>query len=165
MKSNSSAIVLLLLGCSAALNGSDAPQVMRDEPVVLKPYVVHDKMFAEAGFIINARARKGSKAATGVVGIESFLIVISKPDPRTIAGRAGLKNGDKIIQIGEVKVDGLSFREFTEEFAKRRARLLVPLVISPKGSGELRSVVLDFGAPPEERAKLKEASQPPQPAR
>jgi predicted metalloprotease with PDZ domain len=165
MKSRSSAIVLLLLRCASALNGSDAPQVMRDEPVVLKPYVVRDKLFEEAGFIINAKARKGSKAATGVVGIESFVIVISKPDPRTIAGRAGLKNGDQIIQIGDVKVDGLSFREFTEEFARRRARLVIPLVISPKGSGEVRSVVLDFGAPPAESAKLKAPNPPPEPAR
>jgi len=132
---------------------------MRDEPVLMKPYIVTERIFADLGFMINSKAKKGSKAAAGPAVIGAFLVVIPKPDPRTIAGRAGLKDGDQIVQIGDAKVENFTFRQFFDEFAKQGLNGLIPVVVKTKRSGAMRPVLLDFGSVPAKKVKSKEPSQ------
>lgn len=113
----------------------------QDEIVKLEPYVVKAKSLANAGFSFIAKFRYHMIWA----GIKELIIV--EVGPRSEAKKAGLAVGEKILQIRDVKVEGLGIRELRNEFETKAVDGKVTLLIQSKGSKETRTVVLQFTEP------------------
>ena len=107
-----------------------------DEIVKLDPYVVEMKSLADAGFTIKA------KFLNHLIGAGIKELVIVKVGPQSDAKKAGLAVGEKILQIRDVKVEGLGIKELQDEFAAKAADGKVILLIQSKGSEETRTVEL-----------------------
>ncbi len=107
-----------------------------DEIVKLPPYVVETKTLANAGFTLKAKFR--------LIGTGIKELVIVEVGPRSEAKKAGLSIGEKILQIRDVKVEGLGLEELQKEFEAEAVDGKVPLLIQAKGSNKTRTVVLQF---------------------
>jgi predicted metalloprotease with PDZ domain len=107
----------------------------------MEPYVVKAKSLAQAGFGFKATFRHHLIWA----GIKELTIVIV--EPRSAAKKAGLEVGEKIIQIRDVKVEGLGIGELKREFEKPSANGMIPLTIRVKDSDATRVVELQFSEP------------------
>jgi len=113
-----------------------------DEIVKLTPFVVEARSLANAGFKFKAKFHHHIKGA----GIKELIIV--EVGPQSEAKKAGLAVGEKILQIRDVKVDGLGLEELRDEFVTKAVDGKITLLIQSKGSDETRTVVLQFPAPP-----------------
>ena len=120
--------------------GAEPPKPS-DEVVLMKPYVVEEKSLAKAGFGFKATFRHHMIWA----GVKELIIV--NVGPRSAAKKAGLEVGEKIIQIREVKVDGLGIKALQKEFEKKSENGKIPLIIQSKDSEKTRLVELQFGDP------------------
>ena len=109
-----------------------------DGIVKLTPYVVEATSLANAGFKFKARFRYHLIGA----GIKELIIV--EVGPQSAAKKAGLAVGEKILQIRDVKVEGLGIKELQEEFETKAVDGKVPLLIESKNSNETRTVVLQL---------------------
>ena len=112
-----------------------------DEVVLMKPYVVEERSLAKAGFGFRATFRHHMIWA----GVKELIIV--NVGPRSEAKKAGLEVGEKIIQIREVKVDGLGIKALQKEFEKKSENGRIPLIIQAKDSEKTRLVELQFSEP------------------
>jgi S1-C subfamily serine protease len=124
----------------------------QDEIVVLEPYVVEAKSLANAGFAFIAKFRYHMIWA----GIKE--LIIAEVGPRSEAKKAGLAVGEKILQIRDVKVNGLGIRALRKEFETKAVDGKVTLLIQSKDSKETRTVVLQFTEP----LPKTEPNQPPE---
>jgi hypothetical protein len=113
----------------------------QDEIVKLKPYVVEAKSLANAGFTFIAKFRHHMIWA----GIKE--LIIAEVGPRSEAKKAGLAVGEKILQIRDVKVDGLGIKELRNEFETKAVDGKITLLIQSKDSKETRTIVLQFTDP------------------
>jgi hypothetical protein len=113
------------------------PAKPKDEEVVkLDPYVVEVRSLADAGFTIKA------KFLNHLIGAGIKELIIVKVGPQSDAKKAGLSVGERILQIRDVKVEGLGIKELQEEFAAKAEDGKVTLLIQSKGSEETRTVEL-----------------------
>jgi len=129
----------------------------QDDIVKMDPYVVEAKSLADAGFTIKARFLNHLIGA----GIKELIIV--RVGPQSEAKKAGLAVGEKILQIRDVKVEGLGLKELQDEFAAKAVNGKVTLLVQSKGSDETRTVELQFT----KAAMLNSPNQPsaePKPA-
>lgn len=156
MKNNSAAALLFVFGVVPVIFAADSPAPAEDSPIVLSSYTVTDKSLAESGFAFVAKSKKGVKAAKAG---EIEEIVLTKVDRRSPAGKAGLKVGEKIVRIGGVKVDQLTFARLREEFARKPASGKILLGIRAADSDEVRTVELQM------RPLAAEAPTPKEPVR
>jgi len=120
---------------------ADSAKPNEDEIVKLTPYVVEARSLAGAGFKFKARFRHHMIGA----GIKELIIV--EVGPQSEAKKAGLAVGEKILQIRDVKVDGLGIKQLQNEFEIKAVEGKVTLLIQSKGSNETRTVVLQFTGP------------------
>ncbi|MEO7597971.1 MAG: PDZ domain-containing protein [Opitutus sp.] len=118
-----------------------SPKPNEDGIVKLDPYVVETKSLANAGFRFKAKFHHHLKGA----GIKELTIV--EVGPQSQAKKAGLAVGEKILQIRDVKVEGLAIEELQNEFETTAVDGKVPLLIQARGSDETRTVVLQFSDP------------------
>lgn len=132
---------------------ADSAKPIEEEVVRLAPYVVEARSLADAGFTFKARFRYHMMWS----GIKELIIV--KVGPQSEAKKAGLSVGEKILQIRDVKVDGLGIDELRNEFETKAVDGKVTLLIQSKGSEETRTVVLQFTDAP----RKKTASQSSEP--
>ena len=109
-----------------------------DKVVTLPPYVIEAKSLADAGFKFKARFHNHMIGA----GITELIIV--EVGPQSEAKKAGLAVGDRILQIRDVKVEGLGLAELQHEFASKAVDGKVSLLIQSKGSDETHRVTLKF---------------------
>jgi predicted metalloprotease with PDZ domain len=114
----------------------------QDEPVKLAPFVIKAKSLKDAGFGFKAKFRHHMIWA----GIKE--LVIFEVGPRSDAQKAGLEVGEKIIQIRDVKVDGLGIKELQKQFEMPSETGKVLLLIQAKDSGKTRTVELQFHEAP-----------------
>jgi hypothetical protein len=134
--------LLLALQISiASLAPGAEPLKPSDEVVLMKPYVVEEKSLANAGFAFKARFRHHMIWA----GVKELIIV--NVGPRSEAKKAGLEVGEKIIQIRDMKVDGLGIKALQNEFEKKSENGKIPLIIQAKDSEKTRLVELQFSEP------------------
>ena len=124
---------------------ADSDKTKEDEVVVLPPFAVKGHSLADFRFKFKARFRDHMIGA----GIKDLIIV--EVGPQSEAKKAGLAVGDRILQIRDVKVEGLGLKELQNEFATKAVDGKVPLLIQSKGSDETRTVILkyDQGGPKE----------------
>jgi C-terminal processing protease CtpA/Prc len=135
-------IGLCALGLAAPLlEAKHAPKTDEEEVVKMDPVVVEASSLASAGFKFKARFRHN------LVGTGIRELVIVEVGPQSAAKRAGLSVGEKILQIRDVKVEGLGLKELQEEFASKAVNGKVTLLIEAKGSTETRTVDLQFSNP------------------
>ena len=140
------AIFIILLGLVAPAFAA-TPLKAGDEVVLMKPYVVEERSLAKAGFGFQAKFRHHLIWA----GVKELVIV--NVGPHSAAKKAGLAVGEKIIQIREVKVDGLSIKALQKEWEKKSVDGKIPLVIQAKDSEQTRTVELQFGEPADRTKK------------
>ncbi len=119
----------------------------------MAPYVVKGKSLAQSGFGFKATFRHHLIWA----GIKELMIV--NVEPRSAAKKAGLEVGEKILQIRDVKVDGLGIGELKREFERPSANGMIRLTIQAKDSAATRIVELQFSEP---SARIPKASEPNQ---
>jgi hypothetical protein len=151
------AVLIILASLAAPAFAADSSKP-GDEVVVMKPYVVEEKSLAKAGFGLQAKFRHHLIWA----GVKE--IVVIKVEPRSAAKKAGLEVGEKIIQIRDVKVDGLGIKALQKEFEKKSVDGKIPLVIQAKDSAQTRMVELQFGKPAEPaKPAPDQAKSPPAP--
>lgn len=117
--------------------GADA-QKPHDDVVILKPYVVEAKSLAHTGFEFLAKFRYHLITA----GIKE--LIITKVESRSVAKKAGLEVGEKIIQVWDMKVEGLKIKELKKLFERKTEDGKIPLTIQSKDSGVIRKVVLQW---------------------
>ena len=113
----------------------------KEDVVKLDPYVVETRSLANAGFRFKARFHHHLQGA----GIKDLTIV--EVGPQSQAKKAGLAVGEKILQIRDVKVEGLAIEELQSQFETKAVDGKVPLLIQSRGSDETRTVVLQFSDP------------------
>ena len=114
---------------------ADSAKPHEEEIVKLSPYVIEATSLADAGFKFKARFHNHMISA----GIKELIIV--EVGPMSEAKKAGLAVGEKILQIGDVKVDGLGIEELGVEFETKSVDGKVTLLIQSKGSDKTRTVV------------------------
>jgi predicted metalloprotease with PDZ domain len=122
--------------------GADSGKPSENEVVKLQPCVVKAKSLKDAGFGFKAKFRHHMIWA----GIKE--LVIFEVGPRSDAKMAGLEVGEKIIQIRDVKVDGLGIKELLKQFEMPSETGKVLLLIQAKDSGKTRTVELQFHEAP-----------------
>lgn len=122
-----------LLSLSAKTAKPDPDEVVRMDPVV-----VEATSLASAGFKFKARFRHN------LVGTGIRELVIVEVGPQSAAKKAGLSVGEKILQIRDVKVEGLGIKELQDEFAAKAVNGKVSLLVEARGSTETRTVELQF---------------------
>jgi C-terminal processing protease CtpA/Prc len=127
--------------------------------VNLPPYVIEAKSLADSGFKFKARFRDHMIGA----GIRELVIV--EVGPQSEAKKAGLAVGDRILQIRDVKVEGLGLKELQDEFATKAVDGKVPLLIQSRGSDETRTVMLKFADLVPKKAVNKSPEPPAAPAK
>jgi hypothetical protein len=140
-KTSTLALLFFLL---PTLHAADAVPAAAEKPVMLAPLVVSAQSLREMNFhlTINRKPRiKGVKLR----GIEEP--IFSQVDSKSIAALAGIQVGDRLVQIGELKLDGVSIEQFEEKFKQRTEGKLL-LVIRTRDFGVLRPVELNFRPPP-----------------
>jgi S1-C subfamily serine protease len=136
--------------------GAESAKPKSDDIVKLDPYVVEASSLADAGFSIKARFLNHLTGG----GIKELIIV--KVGPQSEAKKAGLAVGEKILQIRDVKVEGLNLKELQDEFAAKAVNGKVTLLVQSRNSEETRTVELQFT----KASPLKEATPPsPEPSR
>lgn len=136
---------------SALLSLRAEPAKPKQEDIVkLDPYVIEATSLADAGFTIKARFLNHLIGA----GIKELVIV--KVGPQSEAKKAGLSVGEKIIQIRDVKVEGLGLKELQEQFATKAVKGKVTLLVQARNSDETRTVELQFSKAP----AVKEPTEP-----
>ena len=113
----------------------------KEDVVKLDPYVVETRSLANAGFRFKAKFHHHLQGA----GIKELTIV--EVGPQSQAKKAGLAVGEKILQIRDVKVEGLGLEELQSQFETKAVDGKVPLLIQSKKSDETRTVVLQFSDP------------------
>jgi len=117
---------------------ADSAKTKEDEVVVLPPFDVKAQSLADTRFRFKARFRDHMIGA----GIKELIIV--EVGPQSEAKKAGLAVGDRILQIQDVKVEGLGLKELQNEFATKAVDGKVSLLIQSKGSDETRTVILKY---------------------
>jgi C-terminal processing protease CtpA/Prc len=122
--------------------GADSEKPSESDVVKLQPCVVKAKSLKDAGFGFKAKFRHHMIWA----GIKE--LVIFEVGPRSDAKIAGLEVGEKIIQVRDVKVDGLSIKELKKQFEMPSETGKVLLVIQAKDSAKTRTVELQFHEAP-----------------
>jgi hypothetical protein len=150
---NSRLLASWILVCVVASLPLRAESEKSDESEIVKlePYVVEAKSLADAGFTFKARFRHHMIWA----GIKELTIV--KVGPHSEAKKAGLAVGERILEIRDVKVEGLGLKELQDLFEAKAADGKVTLLVQSRGSEDTRTVVLRF------TDALKKAAQPEQP--
>ena len=133
-------ITMIAFVSSAFGAGSEKPS--ESEVVKLQPCVVKAKSLKDAGFGFKAKFRHHMIWA----GIKE--LVIFEVGPRSDAKIAGLEVGEKIIQVRDVKVDGLSIKELQKQFEMPSETGKILLVIQAKDSKKARTVELQFHEAP-----------------
>jgi S1-C subfamily serine protease len=136
----------LVLGFVAVSLHATPAKPDKAEIVKLEPFVVESTSLANAGFRFKARFHHHLIEA----GIRELVIV--EVGPQSEAKKAGLAVGEKILQIRDVKVEGLGLEELQNEFQTKAEDGKVPLLIQSKGSDETRTVVLQFKHSPPKKA-------------
>jgi C-terminal processing protease CtpA/Prc len=140
--------------CLASLSlDADPAKPSEREVVKMEPFVVKGKSFAQSGFGFKATFRHHLIWA----GIKELIIVTV--EPRSAAKKAGLEVGEKILQIRDVKVDGLGIGELKREFEKPSANGMISLTIQAKDSGATKVVELQFSEPSAHIPKESEPNQ------
>jgi predicted metalloprotease with PDZ domain len=149
--------VCLFAVASLSLHAEQA-KPKQDDVVKLDPFVVEASSLADAGFTIKARFLNHLIGA----GIKELVIV--KVGPQSEAKKAGLSVGEKILQIRDVKVEGLGLKELQEQFATKAVKGKVTLLVQAKNSGETRTVELQFTKASSVKAAAEPPAEPSQPA-
>ncbi len=121
--------------------GANRQKPNEAEVVKLQPCVVMAKSLANADFSFVAKFRYHLIWA----GIKELVII--RVGKNSDAKKAGLAVGEKIIQIREVKVEGMGLKELQREFEMKTETGKVQLVIQAKDSTKTRIVELQFGEP------------------
>ncbi|MEO6002571.1 MAG: PDZ domain-containing protein [Opitutus sp.] len=129
---------LCVLGLALLPLHAKPAKTKEEEIVKLDPYVVEMKSLADAGFTIKA------KFLNHLIGAGIKELIIVKVGPQSDAKKAGLAVGEKILQIRDVKVEGLGIKELQDEFAAKAVDGKVTLLVQSKGSDETRTVELPF---------------------
>lgn len=138
MKSRFLVVFVLVSGCVSLPLDAASAKPDKEDVVKLDPYVVETRSLANAGFRFKAKFRPHFIGE----GIKELIIV--EVGPQSQAKKAGLAVGERILQIRDVKVEGLGLEELQNEFRTQSADGKVPLLVQAKGSSETRTVVLQF---------------------
>jgi predicted metalloprotease with PDZ domain len=141
------AFCVLVLGFGSLALRADPAKPSEEETIRLKPYVIEEKSLANTGFSFKAKFRHHMLWA----GIKE--LIITQVESRSYAKKAGLEVGEKIIQIRDVKVEGLGLKELQREFETKSVNGKITLLIQAKDSNTTRTVELQFNEPPPQEKK------------
>ena len=130
--------LIFISGLAALPLSAASDKGEKDDIVKMDPYVVETRSLANAGFRFKAKLHHHLDGA----GIKELTIV--EVGPQSQAKKAGLAVGEKILQIRDVKVEGLDLQELQHQFETKAVDGKVPLLIQAKGSQATRTVVLQF---------------------
>jgi S1-C subfamily serine protease len=137
---------------------AESAKSKQDDIVKLDPYVVEASSLADAGFTIKARF------LNHLIGAGIKELVVAKVGPQSEAKKAGLSVGEKILQIRDVKVEGLGLKELQEQFATKAVNGKVTLLVQAKNSEETRTVELQFTKASSVKGAAEPPAEPSQPA-
>lgn len=136
-------MIFRLLAFSVMVSGfvslplrADSAKAKGDDVVTLPPYAIEAKSRADARFEWKARFHDH------MIGAGIRELIISRVGPQSEAKKAGLVVGDRILQIWDVKVEGLGLQELLDEIATKAVDGKVSLLIQSKGSDKPRTVML-----------------------
>lgn len=137
-----STITVLLAILSSTCLANSPPQ-LTDEEVAMLPTTELETMIVngtleKAGFSIIAKFRHHLIFA----GLKTP--VVRDVSRNSVAYKAGLNNGDRIVRIRDVEVRGLGIRKMIKEFKKESENGLIELTVQDKDDKELRTVYLEF---------------------
>jgi membrane-associated protease RseP (regulator of RpoE activity) len=144
--------IAFLLCCASAYCRADAtPIVTEDEVVAMSPLKV---LASPVDMYVHCDRRGGKKIVQ--------YIRVRRVAPTSIAGRAGLKKGDRIVAIGDLRLEGLELSSLIgrriEGKIEDDAMIMTYLVRRAKTKGEI-CITLRYPK------KKKEANHAPEPTR
>lgn len=142
MKSRLALFCLCILGTACVPLCAKPAKTEDNEVVKMDPVVVEASSLSDAGFKFKAKFRPH------FIGTGIRELVVVEVGPQSTAKKAGLAVGDRILQIRDVKVEGLGIQELQHEFETKAVDGKVTLLVKSKGSTEPRNVELQFTKSP-----------------